>query len=669
MARGLRAELAALLSVDQYTLEDIAEEPSPPQEATSARLSHLIMHAVHYPIEARAVYSFLPALMLRIFGYTSGQGWMETISQHPSRDRESLLSIVAPEGPLHSFCKQASSPKSNHTSAHAIRDMRFEFSLHNLPSNTREAITTLQANPSRTVYSYLARILLPHLKSRHAETVMLDPLTYFTICMVASPAHKFSQDGLPEGHSPVTMKRIKRSVSLPSTRALYNQLIASYASALSPMSRVSEDNVFIPAVLDFLFLPWALATPDCTPNLSASMADAATSLLISLAPSAPEALELEEGPIIDTIPPMAELDTLTNTSCLYRLVPYMLSSFIAHLSPNDSAAPAFLAYTRMLALHVSPWRGPVRSSIRSMLFPKPRSSSPATLVLDTRNNSMQSTLSNTFSTINAHLPSPQRSPNNASAVKESRWRAAFANRLRSVDVHLVCSTVVRAASLRVAMLAEGNRVLSVLTDAGQSARLAAALPGASAARDDGALARGEEFGLCIEALRTQQAASDTKGLSRSERAYLTGLAGVIGVQLQSSSVLHNISEMVHGGAHSVKDVVDCVAGTASASGTPSSSAKKRRVLDRRMSLLRGADSEHDKGNVPFFGSVWDRPIEQGEFEPFVMAAYWVALRAEPYLGYIPNTRILGRVWVWVFCTLVSVVLTWGRGLLWSATAS
>lgn len=665
MARGLRSELADLLYVDQYTLEDIVDDPQPPLEPTSTRLAHLIMHAIRHPIEARVVFPFFPVIMLRIFGYTAGQGWLETIAQYPNKDREALLTIVAPDGPLHSFCKQTSSQRAQSTSVHGIRDMRFEFSLHNLPSITRRAIVALNSDPAAVVHSYLAPILFPLLQSKVPGTVLLEPLTYFFICMAASPANKYPQDGVPEGTNPITMKRIKRSVSLPSSRALYNQLLASYATTLSPMSRVSADDIFIPAVLDYLFLPLAYATPVKFPNLSAAMADAATAVLLVLAPSAPEALELEEGPILDSAPPMAELNVLTNTSCLYRLVPYMLSAMLVHVVPNDISVAPFLAYMRMLSLHMAPWRGPVRSAVRSMLFPKQRAGvNTAAPLTPLRHVSASNTLSSTFSSINAHLPASQRSPNNASTVKEGRWRAALSGRMRVCDMHLFTAAVVRSATLRVALLTEGNRVLAVLTDAGYSSRLGPVIAANGARRtDEGDGPRRDELVLAVELLKTQQGSGDFKSLLKSERGYLPSLGAMLGVHVQTTGVLHNLSEMVHGGAHSVKDVVDRVA-VSTLGVTPSSSVKKRRVLDRRMLLLRtsvtGGDGVDGKGAVPFFGGEWDRPIEEGEFEPLVMGAYWLALQAEPYLGRIPNIRVLGRVWVWVFLVVMLTAMYWTR---------
>lgn len=651
--RGLRAELAAILSVDQYTLEDLVEDPAPPNEPTSTHLSHLIVQAIRHPIEARAVYAFLPVLVLRIFGYTAGQGWLETISSLPSKDREALLTVVLPDGPLHSFCKQASEVDGTQdpVSGSVARDMRFEFSLHNLPHATRQALLASPDDTRVVSQSYLAPLLQPYLKAKYADLLLLDPLTYFILCMVASPANKYSSDGVPEGTNPVTGKRIKRSTSLPSTRAMYNHVLAAYAASCKPMQRADASPFVLPAILDMLFMPWALATPDTAPVPSAASADAIATVLLTLSPPAPEALELQPGLSLLSPPPPAPLASLTTAAAIYRLLPYVVNNALAHLTPGDSAAVPFLAYVRVLALHIAPWRSSVRNSVRALLFAKQKRPSRASR--HSAAASVHASFANTVATLNAHLTSPYRSPDRPASATDARWRASVAERVRTVDADLVVNAIVRAAYLNVGTLPEGARTLATLTDAVQAARMSDAV--AVTAHSDGAVARREELALCIEGLRSNLADLDPKGLSKWERSFIGPLAAAIGVRLQYSGVLQNLSDMVQGSAYSMKDVVGRVAGARSPSDS-GGTGMKRRVRERRASMLNAIATGSEEVETPFFGTVWDRPIESDEFEPLVLFAYWLALKLEPYIGYLPDMRFMGRVWFIFLIVALAVVV-------------
>lgn len=665
--RGLRAELAAILSVDQYTLEDLVDDPAPPYEPTSTRLAHLIIHAIHHPIEARAVYAFLPVLVLRIFGYTAGQGWLETISQLPSKDREALLTVVLPDGPLHTFCKLACDNEDGSLpsiSGPVARDMRFEFSVNNLPTSTRQALHAPPDDTKVAANSYLAPLLRPHLKAHYGDVVLLDPLTYFILCLVASPANKYPSDGVPEGTNPVTAKKIKRSSSLPSTRALYNHVLAAYAASCSPMQRADAAPIILPAILDMLFMPWALATPDSAPVPSAASADAVATVLLTLCPPAPEALELQPGLSLLSSPPPAPLTSLTTAAALYRLVPYIVCNALAHLTPGDTAVAPFLGYTRVLALHIAPWRSSVRKAIRAMLFSKPKRGDRPSRPLGT--SGVQSSLANTVASLNAHFTTPYHSPDRPSSATDSRWRLAVAERIRTVDTDLVVNDVVRAAAFGVGALTEGARTLAALTDAVQAAKMSDAV--ATATRSDGpAAARQDELALCIEGLRSNLSDLDPKGLSKWERSFIGPLAAAVGVRIQTSGVLQNISDMVQGSAHSVKDVMGRVAGASRSPDSGTSGLKKRRVHDRRLSMLNAIGSGNDKIEIPFFGNVWDRPIESGEFEPMVLFAYWLALKLEPYIGFLPDTRFMGRFWFLFSMLALALVVMLVRAALCSKT--
>lgn len=782
--RGLRSELAHILSVDGYTLEELVDDAAAPVEAISSRLGRMIAHAVHHPVEARILHAFVPSLMQRVFGYSAGLGWLEALSRYAHRDRDALLSVVAPYGPVHSFCVRASAsmlpdqpaahPNSeSHPQAQAhlpSLHLRFEFPVRNLPPATRASLRAITSSDSSddggsssssspsypSSASYLAPLLAPHVKRGDSGILLLDALTYFVLCMVASPAYKVHVSGVPDGMNPISRKRIRRSVSLPSTRALYNQLIAAYAASVcngDPSSKVNPNDIFLPAVLDYLFLPAALAcvSEDAdVPQPSAAAADAVTAVLLTFLPSTPEALgdlhKLElraskSAPISSL--PLHSLSSMTYAQAVYSFIPYMLYGSFKHNTPTDEVAPSFFAHLRALTLFMAPWRGAVRSSIRALIFPRARSQSSTTdggvterarraafFVASrgvgpahgspksgstTEASSVPSLMlqpSQSPSSLRQHVASPQRSPHNATTAKESRWRAAFADRLARVDAPLFATAVVQATNIRAAVLPEGVRTLAVLADAAHAARPGTLLRSADHDSNgddeidgggdgdgaDGLKVRMQEIELCIDALRTQVSTAELKGVSKTERAFVSVLSSAAGVRLSQPGMLRNFTDMVQEGAQGVRGVVDLVAGSPNAgteqssksrdgqgggSGQKSkssrrsrgSSGQRRSVLEKRTFVLSPARNRTgDKVgksspgsaiamDVPFLGTVWDRPIESGEFGPFVIAAYWLALRLEPYIGFLPNTRFLGRFWLWFAVVTVVATITIFRSLL------
>lgn len=787
--RGPRSELAHILSVDVHTLEDLVDDASTPVETVSMRLGRIISHAVYHPVEARIVHAFLPTLMQRIFGYTAGLGWLEAVSRNSQRDRDALLSVVAPFGPVHTFCVRASdtalydhssAPNSNapaqpQNSLPPLR-LRFEFPVRNLPHATRIALrsstpsascnggSSLSPNSAfQSTISFLAPLLAPYLKPGDSDVLLLDALTYFVLCMLASPMYKVSVAGVPDGMNPITRKRIRRSSSLPSTRALYNQLIAAYAATTcdgDPNANIDPNNVFIPAVLDFFFLPNVLASlsdDSDPPQPSPATVDAATSILITLLPSTPASLrefgslDLRAGKSnfgISHLP--LSLSSMTYTQVVYSCAPLLLFGCFKQGPPTNEGATAFLAQIRALALYITPWKGTVRSAVRSLIFPRDKSQSSnaegvsgmterakrAAFFVSVGSDSLKSgsprsgsTTDSSFipplnlppvansSSLRQHLASPQRSPHNASNSKESRWRAAFDTRLLRVDIPLVCTAVVFATTIRVAVLPEGVRSLAILADAAYAARSGVLFRpsdlidcdedygGGDSNDGDGLKIRFRDLELSIDALRSQVSSVELKNVSKAERGFVSVLSSAFGVRSPQAGVLRNFSEIMHGGAQGVRGMVDRVTGTGGnekagaeerkggrkqnddggnregksrgKAPSESSSGRRTKVLEKRISMLSrggrqsrlsGSASKSTSGlasalDAPFLGTVWDRPIESGECEPLVIAAYWLALQVEPHVGFLPNTRFLGRVWLWFTVFTVVAVITLARAAM------
>lgn len=630
--RGLRSELAAILDVDLFTLQDTSPDSVAPTEPTTAHLANLIYRSVTHSEEARTIYEFLPALMYRVFGYAPGQGWLETASELPSRDREALVRLIIPEGPVHTFCQTYSPPRDSKLSV--ATDMRFEFPRSSIPQHTNDALeqgsSAALKKSIKDGQSFLAPFLESSLRDKKDDILYLAPLDYFFICMIASPAQKWAR--VP-GSSVPGGRRVKRSVSLPSTRALYNQVVASYASSLNGIDSVDDNSIFIATCLDFLFVPWASCIPPQLPVISTCAAETVASVLLALAPTRPEALDLNVDFRPSGIPDFIDWKTQTNTSALYRAAETMLESLFMNLDTTSSSG-TLIVYIRTLALYIAPWRASIRSTLKAQLFPKPKPASSANGNVPT-----MAALTSRLSSINAQLASHTRSPGNASEARESHWRSELRTRQKFVDEELVRLAVVKAANRRIPSLIEGGKCLVMLAEAACAARVNGGWD--SPGRDPDTA---EEVRNCLVALRNQKLESE-RHTGRKDRNYITPLASSLGIRLEGNGVLSGISEIVGaGGAGSVAGVVGMVAG--SRPSTPGSISK---IRDRRLRALRAVVED----DVPFIGDVWDRPIAESESEIVVLWLYWLALRLEPRLGFVPNLRFLGQYW---FLLLSSVAL-------------
>lgn len=632
--RGLRAELANVLGVDQYTLQVTVPDLPPPRESLSIHFSNLISHAIAYPDEARTLYSYLPAIMLRMFGYASGKGWLETCSEHTSRDRDALVSIVLPDGPLHTFCKRSCRERSENTKFAA--DMKFEFPKRNLPPAAEYGLRSPGNITVQTSKSYLAPLFASSMRDCKDDIVLLSPLEYFYMCMVASPANKWVNQSGPH----LSNEKPRRSRSIPSIRAQYNQVIAAYASRYKGKDPFDADNIFLAACLDYLILPWVTVQPLAVPPLSTATADTVASLLLALVPSRPEDLDLESDISLEDQHLFLDSRTLTNTSSLYRLVGPMLKGFFDHFDSSPTASQltsiTLCAYIRILALFIAPWRTSVRASLKSLLFPKARSSSSSAA----RSSSMAA-ISSTLSSINAHLPSPSGSPGNSSAAKESLWRTQLHNRQALVDKDLVRQAVVHAAHSKLGSFSDGAKSLTLLGEALQGARLFSA---GGPETDEGRI---QEMHMCLNALREQRSHGQTM-FGLRDKNFVSMLSLGFRLKADSNGVLGGLSEMA---GDSVAGMVQMVSGATNGNGA----IVKRRARSFRSS----ATAISIRKDTPLIGNVWDLPIAAGENETMVLAAYWVALRLEPALGFIPNCRVLGRYWIWMafmFCALTGMTV-------------
>lgn len=625
LQRGLRAEIAAILDVDQYTLGDTTSESPAPTEPTTTLLGNLILGSLSHKEEARTVYEFLPIIMLRIFGYTSGHGWLEIATEHSSKDRNALVRLVAPDGPIHKFCMEHS--PSRDAKLDVVNDMRYEFLRSNLPVSTDKA---LEEGPAvalkksvRDGPSFLASFLVPSLREKKDQLLYLTPLDYFYLCMIASPTMKKST-GAPIFTG--TGRRVRRSSLLPSTRALYNQTIASYVAALNGTDRIDSNSIFIAACLDYLFVAWASATSATgLPVASTASAEAVASLMIALVPDSPTALDLVVDFRSSGIPEFLDWRMQTNISALYRAAEAMLESIFRQYENSAQTGPLIIYY-RILALYIAPWKACVRKALAAGLFPKKKPSSSSDG--NARSSSMAA-FTSTLSSINSHLASTTGSPGNASSTKEGVWRTELRTRQKFVDQELLRLAIVKAANRRLASTADGGHALALLSEAAAAAKLNG---GWDSPEKDQDLA--EELRSCLFALRNQKSEHE-KESGRREKNYVNGLASCMGLRLESGGVLSGISGMVGvGGSGRFGGTNDVSRGSTSGSA---SGSNRKHIRDRRLSALKVNVREE-----PLAGNVWDLPISDRECEFLVLSLYRVALWLEPRLGYVPNLRFLGR---------------------------
>jgi hypothetical protein len=666
---GLRLELSRLLHADAS-----ADNPvKAPDESASALLFDLVALGVSgTPDDARAVYELLPLLILRFFGFTPGSGWLETGSDLPHAHREALMRVVRAGGPVQAFCVAHSppvpgaSPKSD--------EMRFEYPLSNLPSVTVEEIYDVADGylvPSGV--SALAPLVAPCLArgasaaSHDAASgggavygdpshpvLLLSPIDYFFLCMVASPTQKWTAPAGSSSFLGSRRVRARRSNSLPSTRAMFNSVLTDHVAAFTRDASLSSgSSILVAACVDCLFAPVAMANSCATlPEASTPTVDAMTCVLLALRPEKPENLLLSSGSAIGPVNSGRE----SNCAAVYASAHDTLRALFIHFPLDGNGPPATLAaYVRLLALYVAPWRPPVVSALKSSLYPKPR-------IVPSGTASASPSFAALASSISSHLPVVHLSAgsslrNSPSATSEVAWRdvTGVPNK-HKCDQEVLRLAIIKCANCRLAASADGVRALSLLADAVRAAGL----------KSVGAVSGNiEEVRGCLHALSEHVAEADKRS-GRKSKSFIPLLAAALGIKLETQSMLRGMagtfgvgrvgggfvgmvsSATRHGAGNDGKNEHGGIWDNGSSGD---GSGTRRRVRDRRRSELRGAVVE----DVPFLGSVWDKPMTSDEVEFVVVQAYRLALYLEPRLGYVPNIRWLGRSsLLWTACVVFAV---------------
>lgn len=629
-----RAELSRLLHAEAPAGED----PNVPNEVALTHLHALLGQGVAgSPDDHRAVYEHLPLLLLRFLGFAPGSGWLETGSSCPHSHREAIMRIVRPDGPVAAFCAAQSArfgtePKDD--------DWRYEFPLANLPSLLIDDFYDLadgEVSPS-VVMSALAPALVSCLRRERdgvPGALLVSPSEYFFLCLVASPTQKWTG---PSGLAIYATHRMRprRSSSLPSTRAMYNRVLAEHVTVAwrqSPAASGGDKSILIPACLDLLFAPLGCpASYQGAAELSTPTVDAMTAVLLALRPGVPNDLVLSTAPAYcGTVYPAREGATAALYASAQEVLRACLNSF-----PAGAAGPlgTLAAYIRLFALYLAPWKESIISASKAALYPKPKTSSHSASA-----SPSLAAITSTLSSLNAHLPtSALRSSPNQKQTGEAAWRdlGCLANKA-DADRELLRLAVVKCANCRLAATSEGIRVLSLLAEAVTASGLAPY---------DGILAGNvEEVRGSLRALSDQSVEVEQRS-GRKAKSFVAVLGNGLGIKIGNTGMFSGMAEMV-----GVSGVHAPAFGMGSGTGLGSG---KRRLRDRRQKEM--FSSYHE--GVPFLGSLWDRPIQRNENEMTVVLAYKLALWLEPKLGYIPNIRFLGQNWL-----LISTMFVFGVACL------
>lgn len=612
-----RAELSRLLYADAPAGD---EGPKAPDEIASAHIHELISQGiVGSPEDQRAVYEHLPLLMLRVFGYTAGTGWLETGSTLPHDHREALMNLVRPNSALVEYCLARSPPLGSDPKDD---EWRFEYPLANLPSLLIDEF--FDAVDQLTHPSHFQSAMAPAIGrcvrrglDGAPDVLLLSPIDYFYLCMIASPAQKWT----PTNGSYMGSRRPrpKRSASLPSTRAMYNRVLAehvAYAWRLSPHASGGGKSILLPACIDCLFAPVSGPMYNGLPEASTPTADAMASVLLALRPGSPSDLVLSSGAVSgNTFYPSREPAIPLIYAATHECLVNVFSMF--PVGANGGPLPTLAAFVRLFALYLSPTNAVVVNSLKASLHPKVKP-----LKGSGRNSPSLAVFQSTMSSLHAQFQLPAqglRNGTSSSSAEDAVWKSSTVLLSRQeADRELLRLAVMKCASARMGGTQEGVRVLTILASAVRASNIYSM----EGSRIDDL----EEVRASLRGLTEQVADFDVRSGVKS-KAFVPILGSGLGIKIETGGMFSGVVDIVHSTAHRVSHVAGNGNGIVS-----------RRLRERRKSELQTAC--HDE--TVLLGSVWDRPIESREYEFLVVIAFHAASVFEAKLGLeIPQLRWIG----------------------------
>lgn len=413
---------------------------------------------------------------------------------------------------------------------------------------------------------------------------------------------------------------------------MFNRLLAQHLAATEVACTVATcKSLLVPACFDCLLYPLASAsTFDLLPNPSTSAADAIATVLLAVLPENPDKLLLSSRKVGGHECPGRELCSSALFACAHDCLRTTFSFF-----PTGPGGPlgTLAAYVRVLALCLAPWNQSVVSSVQAALFPKrsPVTSSAGSGFSSQPLTAITSTLSNLNSAFPMRFSTNYMNGTRNQAVEQTWMNSEYVTAKRDADVELISLAIIKCANCHLGALSEGIRALTLLAEA---------VSAFATFHKTGTLRLSsiELVSDSLQALREQSLQVERRS-GRKFKDFSTGLANALGIVLQKRGVLQGVASIVGVGSNNsgVSRMVSHITGETS---------RRRLLRDRRRSELEGAIRE----NIPFLGSVWEKPIEDGEFQLIVVLAYRLALWIEDKSGILPNIRFLGRKSV--FCGIL-----------------
>lgn len=556
--------------------------------------------------DSQAIYELLPLILLRIFGYRPGSGWLETGADLTHRDRDALMRLVLPNGPVHNFCQYHSKNE----------EFVYEFPISNLPAFAQAELRGGSGGgQSLASRSALEPLIRKTLRETNTNVMFLTPMQYFELCLVSSAAQKWTE--LPRtGGGP--RRTQKRSSSLPSVRAMYNKVIGAYAELLIVDAVLgSSGNLLLPACIDMFCLPWgnSLFAGSSNPKPSTQSVDAVSTLVLAMIPKNDSQTMVRGGS------GSFSWNEMSNGTALYRAIEILLDAVFQRYNTKDPST-TFAAYVRLFALYLAPWKRSIRATMATGLFPKKRSASSA------KRQSFKSTISNTYEQLKV-ASGVSTDLNTETAVPQDvlrNWREKVGGDRRGEEGKLLMLCTIRSANQRLAGSADGYRALALVGEA-VSASGTKYLEGTAGCGTDAEseVSRRAEAKGCLQALREQSIEGESRsGMKAKPFTLIFGTA--LDIRVDAGGLFSGVAEKITGVPIPVSP------------GNPT--AHTPRYVQRRKSALLDKTYVHEK--VEILGSVWDRPISENENEFVVLCMFRLALYLEPYMGRMDKLRAVGR---------------------------
>uniref|UniRef100_A0A7S1TDU4 Uncharacterized protein n=1 Tax=Compsopogon caeruleus TaxID=31354 RepID=A0A7S1TDU4_9RHOD len=590
---------------------------------------------------------------------------MEDFAERPNREREALVHLFGPSGSIFqsalAYCA----------------DCYFEYPLNNFPDNLQLAIERILVGGSSreggTVQDvselgeepdpWLLSFCLPRVGGLVTSSITVSSAEYVVLCLVANAFWK------PQpSQSMYTSKKPRRSSSLPSRRALYNQLISLYMTYFWPSDDSEPSDLgelFTRAVADY-WIGWMVTNPsrDILPRRRGSaatfspptveVADAICRLCVTLCPLSPgddAIMHAFQANGLGSSPYSTSSVTLPRARALLQPLLRRAFSDCFQCWPANRNSTAFIAMLRAFNVFVAPWSRRACYAVQDKTLPKDRSSSART----SSRSVVRAVLEQipTFQSLGHAIP----------PVEEARLFREWEEFLwRRKDLYLtdLPNALTRAAILRIGSIPEGGDVLSTLAG---SFKLEAAAElirrSVRTVYETGVLPNSEDLSSALVSLASQIDDSLYKGASSVESLRARGPNSQ---DLQPLCILLGLPPLARGaGSTRLHQIMTSGAWKSRADHEDARKALQelRRSVEPPQSL-GSSGAVYSNRDVSFVGGVWERPLRSDEIRPLVMLAYRLSIFLENRFHRPFNLRFLGSfvflLWLVVLILIAAVVI-------------